>query len=691
MSFSERDSRLSKIEIMKGYNEKVYKARFERTYNLKEASNLPDDTKDVSVAGRITASRDFGKLSFLKLTDWEGNIQIAIEQNSLGKEQFDYARKIYDVGDHIGVKGDIFTTKTGEKTVLAKDFILLSKSLHPLPEKWHGLTDVESCYRYRYLDLIMNPASRQVFKLRTKIIRSIRNFLDSNGFEEVDTPVLVTQKSGALAKPFKTHHNSLDMEVFLRIAPETYLKRCIAGGYDKVYEVARVFRNEGIDASHLQDFTMLEYYCAYWDFEDNMNFTEKLVKHVIKEVTGSLSLTFKNNVLDFSGVWKRQSFQELIKSRVDLDINDYPDTKSLGDAIKSKGLTIEDSDKLGRGSLIDQLYKQVVRPSLIQPTFLIYHPIDLSPLARRNDLIPDVADRFQLIANSWEIVNAYSELIDPVDQKQRLEIQAKLRTEGDEDALDMDDDFIKCLETGLPPVSGWGMGIDRFVALLANCENLRDVILFPLMKPLQKENLQKSSEEDPMKIPSLENLDISLEKAWEIFNKYVFSENLKNHCISSAGVMKALARYLKQDETKWFILGLLHDLDFETNKEPDNHGLGTAEILKKEGFSEDIISLILSHNAEGLNLPSRKNRLEYLLAAGETITGLIFATALVYPDRKVASVEVKSVTKRMNKKDFARNVSRETIMECEKAGLKLDEFVGIALQGMREVSDKIGL
>jgi len=692
LSTIESDNRIEKIEEISKVQGTSFMPKFKRTHNLKEASLLPDGTHDVSASGRIMASRLFGKLCFIKISDWEGSIQVALEKNTLGDKEFAKATKLSDIGDHIGVKGEIITTKTGEKTILASEFIVLSKAIRPLPEKWHGLTDTESCYRQRYLDLIMNKEIRDVFKLRTKVIRSIRDYLDKHGFEEVDTPVLVIQKSGALAKPFITHHNALDMDVYLRIAPETYLKRCIAGGYDRVYEFARVFRNEGIDASHLQDFTMLEYYCAYWDFEDNMTFTENLIKNVLMEVIGKTTVTFNDKEIDLGGSWRRVSFREILKEHLNLDISQYPDAERLRKAISDttgEKVDTEDWEKLSRGSLMDKLYKLYIRPNLIEPTFITYHPIDLSPLARRNDVDPSVADRFQLLINSWEIVNAYSELIDPIDQRHRLETQALAHTQGDEDALDMDEDYIKCLEHGLPPVSGWGMGIDRFVALLTGRDNLRDVILFPLLKPLQNTEGEKMVQETSV-FPNLNGLKINKAQAEELFRRHVTSDNLTKHCLASAAVMRSLARYFKQDEDKWYILGLIHDLDFETNKEPSNHGLRTAEILRSEGISEDVVSLILSHNAEGLGL-QRTTHLEHLLSAAESVTGLIAATALVYPDKKLQNVEVRSVTKRMGKKDFARAVSRESIRECEQAGLTLDEFVGLALEGMKEIAPDLGL
>jgi lysyl-tRNA synthetase class 2 len=360
--------------------------------------------------------------------------------------------------------------------------------LRPLPEKWHGLTDTETKYRKRYLDLISNKETFDRFKFKSDFIWELRKFYKENGFDEIDTPVLANSASGALAKPFKTHYNALDLDVYLRIAPEIYLKEAIVGGFDKIFEVARVFRNEGMDSSHLQEFNMIEHYAAYWDFKDNMNFTEKMITNVVEKMKGSLIIKIYNRndelvEVDLKTPWRRVSFRELLIEDCGIDIDEYENVNDLRDAIKEKGIQIEDMEKLGRGNLIDALYKKVSRPKLINPTFLINHPIDLSPLARKNDENPMITDRFQLIINGWEIVNAYSELIDPIDQKQRFEEQMIAKESGDEDAMSKDDDYVEAMEYGMPPVSGWGMGVERIVALLTEQKNLRDVVMFPLLRP----------------------------------------------------------------------------------------------------------------------------------------------------------------------------------------------------------------
>jgi len=430
------------------------------------------------------AIRLFGRLIFATLKDFSGTMQIALQEKVVGKDKFVFFKRYIDIGDFVGVKGTIFKTRMGEITIDVEEFTLLSKAVRPLPEKWHGITDRELLYRQRYLDLLMNDDTMRRFLTRTRIVRAIRNFLDKNGFWEVETPVLQTKPSGAIATPFVTHHNALDIDLFLRIAPETYLKRCVAGGFEKVYEFARSFRNEGMDPSHLQDFTMLEYYVAYWNYEDNMNFTEQLLQSTIQEVMGSLQITHGNEEINFSGSWPKKNLQEIILEDTGINIFACKDENSLRQAVADQNIEILDIEQMSFGTIVDNLFKKISRPKIKGPLFVIHHPIELSPLARKNDLNPRVTDRFQLIVKGWEIVNAYSELIDPIDQRRRLEDQAKLRSRGETEAMVMDEDFITAMEYGMPPMSGWGMGIDRFVSLLANQENLRDVVLFPLMKPL---------------------------------------------------------------------------------------------------------------------------------------------------------------------------------------------------------------
>ena len=463
-----------------------YPDHFVRTHEIADARLLEDGTTDVKVAGRIVLMRKMGKMSFLTIQDIKGKIQISIKIDMVGEEAYDFFKKYIDIGDFIGVCGEVFTTHTGEKTIRAASYEFLGKALKPLPEKFHGLTDTESIYRYRYLDLITSEESRNKFLFRSKFIKKLRDYLDKEGYIEIETPILNNKPSGATAKPFITHHNALDIDLYLRIAPETYLKRAVVGGFTKVFEIARCFRNEGMDTTHLQDFTMIEGYGAYLNYKDNMKFLQNMLQSIILDLFGTLEIKVGDKVVDLSGTWPAVSFRDLILKYSNIDIKVYNTKESLLNKIKEDKIEIDSEtplENLGYGNLVDQLYKKVARPNVIGPIYLTEHPIDLSPLARANDDDKTITDRFQLVINGAEIINAYSELVDPIDQEQRLLKQAALKANGDEEAMPMDYDYIEAMEYGMPPISGWGMGLDRLIQLLTSSENIKDVVMFPLMKP----------------------------------------------------------------------------------------------------------------------------------------------------------------------------------------------------------------
>lgn len=486
-SQSLRDVRIEKRELLEREGVQVHPERFERTHTLRQTMDLTPGER-VRTAGRIGQVRKFGKLTFATLEDFDGHIQIALIRDQLdadpeaSRKQYELFSKGVDRWDFLGVEGEMYRTDKGELTVRVQRWTMLGKTLQPPPNKYQGVKDVETNWRKRYLDLVSNEETRNRFRIRTKSVNALREYLNSHGFDEVETPILNTQQSGALARPFFTHHNALDIDLVLRIAPETYLKRLIVGGYDRVYEFARCFRNEGLAASHLQEFTMLEFYAAYWNYEDNMTFTEAMLRHTIAEAMGSLQIERGGRTLDFSQPWPRRRLRDVILESSGIDIDEHQDADSMRRAIFAAKVEL-DNPGAGRGSLIDQLYKRTARPKLIQPTFIVGHPVDLSPLARRSDTNPAAVDRFQLVVDTWEVINAYSELVDPIDQRRRFEEQAALRAGGDEEAMPVDEDYLTAMEFGMPPISGWGMGIDRFVALLTDAPNLRDVVWFPLMRP----------------------------------------------------------------------------------------------------------------------------------------------------------------------------------------------------------------
>lgn len=463
-----------------------YPDKYEVTNSIKEARELEDGVQDVKIAGRVVFLRKMGKLSFLRIRDIEASIQVSMQLDLVGEEAYKFMKSNLDVGDFIGVCGEMVTTQTGEKTLRTHEFTFLGKALRPLPEKFHGLSDQEMKYRNRYVDLIMNEDARERFLLRSKLIWEIRSFLNRHGYVEIETPILNNKASGALAKPFKTHHNALDIDLYLRIAPETYLKRAIVGGFTKVYEFARCFRNEGMDATHLQDFTMLEGYGAYLNYRDNMKFLQEMIQEVVYSLFGKLELTIGGVDVDISGDWESISMRDLILKYCPIDIYLYDTKEKLLSKIREEGLDIDSEtplEDMGYGNLVDQLYKKVARCHVVEPIFLTEHPISLSPLARANDDNANLTDRFQLIINGAEIINAYSELVDPIEQERRLEEQAALKSNGDEEAMMMDRDYINAMEYGMPPISGWGIGIDRLVQILTDADNIKDCVMFPLMKP----------------------------------------------------------------------------------------------------------------------------------------------------------------------------------------------------------------
>ncbi|MDI6889621.1 MAG: lysine--tRNA ligase [Thermodesulfovibrionales bacterium] len=433
-----------------------------------------------SLAGRIISIRDFGKAAFAHIQDTTGKIQVYFKKDILG-EKHSVVKKL-DIGDIIGLKGRLFRTKTKELTVEVEDFILLTKSLRPLPEKWHGLRDIEIRYRQRYVDLIVNPQVRETFAKRGAIIKAIRDFLESNGFIEVETPMMQPVPGGAIAKPFKTHHIALGIDLYLRIAPELYLKRLLVGGYERVYELNKNFRNEGISTKHNPEFTMLEFYVAYRDYNFLMSFTEELITYVASWTLGTLKIPYGDTTIDLTPPWPRiPMFEALVQKDVPPEIlNDREKAKAWAEAH-----TIEIKGDATLPKILDEIFKKIVEPELVQPTFIIDYPVELSPLAKKKKENPELAERFELFIASQEIVNAFSELTDPIDQCERFMKQVEAKIKGDEEAHWMDEDFIRALEYGMPPAAGEGIGIDRLVMVLTNSQSIRDVILFPQLKPEQ--------------------------------------------------------------------------------------------------------------------------------------------------------------------------------------------------------------
>ena len=459
--------------------------KFNRTNTAGEIKTNYEEfeQKDVTVAGRIIAKRIMGKASFCTIQDSDEKIQSYVSINDLGEESYK-AFKTWDIGDIIGITGFVFKTRTEEISIHAKEVTLLSKSLRPLPEKFHGLKDPDLRYRQRYVDLIMNPEVKKTFELRSKIITEIRNILDKKGYLEVETPMLNTISGGATAKPFITHHNALDMDMYLRIATELNLKRLIVGGYDKVYEIGRIFRNEGMDIRHNPEFTSIELYEAYSDYNDMMNIVEELFSKVSLKVLGTTKVNYQGQDIDLAPGWKRISMIDSIKEVTGIDFNEINTDEEAVALAKERGIEIPDVTKETRGDVISLFFDEYVEKTLEQPTFIYDYPIEISPLAKKKKSDPRLTERFEAFIGGREYGNAFSELNDPIDQYERFKKQVEAREAGDDEAGMMDEDFIQALEIGLPPTGGLGIGIDRFVMLLTDAASIRDVLLFPTMKPL---------------------------------------------------------------------------------------------------------------------------------------------------------------------------------------------------------------
>lgn len=461
--------KISKYEVTA--NSKVIKDNFEEM-----------EGKPVSIAGRIMSKRGQGKVGFYDIQDSLGRVQMFVKQDNIGEEEYKWL-KTYDIGDIIGVKGEVFKTKMGEISVRADEIKLLSKSLQTLPEKFHGLKDQDTIYRQRYVDLIVNPESKDVFLMRNKIIRGIREYLDNEGYLEVETPILSPIAGGANARPFVTHHNSLDIDMYMRIANELFLKRLVVGGLgDGVYEMGKMFRNEGMDTRHNPEYTAIEIYKPYADFNDMMDLTENIVAFVAIKARGTTKVNYQGKELDFTPPWRRVKMQDMVKEYTGIDFDLINTDEEAIKIAKEKHIGI--TPLMTRGHVISALFEEFCEEHLEQPTFVTHHPVEISPLAKRNVEDPRLTDRFEAFANTWEIANAFSELNDPIDQRERFEAQVKQKEAGDDEAHMMDNDFINAIEVGLPPTGGLGIGVDRVIMMLTDQVSIRDIILFPTMKPI---------------------------------------------------------------------------------------------------------------------------------------------------------------------------------------------------------------
>ena len=551
--------RLEKMEALRARGIDPFGGRYEQTHHAREILEHYEalEEQKVSIAGRIMAKRVMGKAAFCHVQDLSGQIQAYIRRDDVGEEAYALFKSL-DLGDLVGIEGKVFKTKTGEISVHAQAFVLLSKALRPLPEKWHGLKDVEMRYRQRHVDLIVNPEVKDVFITRSRVIQEIRSYLTEKGFLEVETPTLHNVAAGAAARPFITHHNALDIDLYMRIALELHLKRLIVGGLERVFELGRVFRNEGIDTRHNPEFTLMELYQAYADYHDIMDLTEDLIRSVSRKVRGTAKVMYQGQEIDLESPWRRVSMAQLVKEYTGADYEAWPDAAAARQAAGELGVAV--AADASRGRVLQAIFDEKVEEKLIQPTFVMDHPIEVSPLAKRKADNPDLTDRFELFMTGREYANAFSELNDPVDQRQRFLRQMEERAKGDEEAQMMDEDFVAALEQGMPPTGGLGIGIDRLVMLLTDAPSIRDVILFPTLRPLDKSGApkvpEKAAAEESKK--AMEAIDFSKVEIEPLFQEFVDFETfaksdfraVKVKACEAVPKSKKLLKFLLEDGTE---------------------------------------------------------------------------------------------------------------------------------------------
>jgi len=695
-----RQARLEKLANIKAKGMDPYPASTKRTHTCQEA--LDDfatlKNKPAVLVGRIMTIRSHGGSTFIHIKDETGQLQAYLKKDILGPEEYKFFNN-FDVGDFIQLEGKMFVTKKGEKTLEVASYNILTKSLKPLPEKWHGLKDVEERFRKRYLDLIVNPETRQRFLLRSAMIEKIRQLLIKKGYIEVDTPILQTIYGGGFAKPFQTHHNALDIPLYLRISDELFLKRLIVGGLEKVFEVCKDFRNEGVDLSHNPEFTLLEIMTAYQDYKFSMDLVEEIYEETAKDILGTTEIEYQGSKISLKRPWQRMTMIESVNKVTGQDFAiDDPRTEATKKAIAA-GIDKKELEQYqSTGEIIAYVFEEKVEETLIQPTIIYDYPVEISPLAKKCADDPRLVERFEHFIVGSEGGNHYSELNDPVDLKQRFIDEKKKEKSGVEEVHQTDNDFVEAIEHGMPPVTGIGIGIDRMAMLFTNSKSIKEVILFPTMRPRGGGGDDKSAptvnaKEKTTKPNKMEKVDLSMTRddAFALLKEHIKDEKNIFHSRETEVIMRALAQKLGENEELWGISGLLHDLDWEeTQEKPEEHGKVAAELLKGK-FPEVGINAIQAHNYEYNKVVERQTKLDYAVACAESITGLIFASALVHPDKKLANVKAKSIRKKMKDKSFAAKVSREMIKECEQLELSLDEFIELSLGAMQEISDELGL
>ncbi|MEK7517124.1 MAG: lysine--tRNA ligase [Patescibacteria group bacterium] len=686
-----RKARLEKLKKLRSLGINPYPASYPKKQTI--ADSLKSEGKIVSTAGRIFSLRTHGSIAFADLKDETGKIQIFFQKKLLGESYKNI--ELLDIGDFIGVEGKVVKTIAGEISIAPDSFAILSKSLRPLPSTHFGLKDPEDRYRQRYLDLLINPEIRERFNIRTKLVSGVREYLDKLGFWEVETPTLQPLYGGANAKPFKTHVNALDRDMYLRIADELYLKRLVIGGYEKVYEICKDFRNEGIDHSHFPEFTMIEWYEAYADYQKVMDVAEGIFKYLAKKIYGHTTLQIEDKKIDIGNKWPRIEMSAILKEKLRLDI-EKETPESLTNYAKKHCKDMQIVGGETKGQLIFAIFEHLIPRTLHEPTWIIDYPEDVSPLSKAHRSKKGWVERFEGYIGGKEICDGWSELTDPKVQRERFVADSKIARKDKEEAQHTDEDFLTAMEYSMPPLGGIGIGIDRLAMFFTNTWAVKEVMLFPNLR-FETKIVNEVSRKKPD--GRSQKVSMTREEAYKLLTKYIKSGNLIKHCVASEAVMKATYRYFhksdldKEVENVWGITGLLHDIDYEIAQKEnklDKHGMLFFE-KNSDIIPEPIAHAIKAHNYQNTHVEPVTD-MDWAITCCDQLTGLVVAAALIHKEKKLGSIDSEFVMKRLNTPSFAKGANRETIKLCEeKLGIPLERFVGITLSAMQAISKELGL
>ncbi len=717
-------NRKLKVQQFKDMGQNPYAYRSDRTCDLQTVKDQFDqflaDSKTLVVAGRIRAIRPHGGSCFMQIEDMSTRLQVYFKKDEIGEDRFK-SLTLYDLGDFIEVTGHVFTTHTGEPTLKVHDFRILAKALRALPSEWYGLKDTELRHRKRYIDLLLNPEVKKTFIQRARIIQLVRDFLTRKNFVEVETPVLQVLYGGTNAKPFQTHINAFDMDMYLRIAPELYLKRLVVGGIERVFEIARNFRNEGVDLSHNPEFTMIEWYEAYADYHIMMDTAEAMYKFIARDLYGKEEIPYQDGVIDLSAKWQRLPLKQAILQYTQLDVDKMTDDQ-INAELNNRKITVKGQGSLGQK--VFALFDKLVAHQLINPIWIIDYPRDVSPLSKEHRDNPELVERFECYIGGREIGDGWSEIVSAIEQRERFENEQRNMQSGDDEAQPTDEDFLEAMEYGLPPLGGIGIGIDRLVMTFTNTDNIREVILFPIMKPVVNKTefdpnpAHGKAEPDPNPVvarlapaipaeatarvaatadanqpdnsppPTGPFTVISRPDALALLNSLTKNPALIKHARTVETAMKFYAKQLGGDEATWTIAGLLHDADYEAY--PAEHPKVIVKKLQDMNVDPAIPQAIACHGSV-FGIP-QLSQMDKALFASDELCGFITAVTYVRPDKKVASVEVKSVLKKMKDKAFARNVNREDITTgAAMLGITLEQHVQNVLTAMQQNAGELGL